>query len=210
MPQTKSRPEEMPLTTSTTTNAGEPARAARPQRSEGELDVSDRDFLSFPEAALTAARGRLPSADLEAMRTILLLHRVTSAIVYDLESSVHRPAGWSWASFRLLFTLWVAGDLESKRAAELAGMSRAAVSSLSKTLEVSGLVTKKADASDRRTIVLRLTDVGVRRFEEAFLEHNTRESSWIGGLPSEDRESIVRILLKLNGTARSHWVKRRE
>ncbi|WP_437773408.1 MarR family winged helix-turn-helix transcriptional regulator [Arthrobacter sp. KNU40] len=197
------------MTASTTTEATEPARAAFALRRESGSDISDHDFLSFPEAALSATRRRLPSVDLEAMRTILLLHRVTSAIVYDIESSVHRPAGWSWASFRLLFTLWVAGDLESKRAAELSGMSRAAVSSLSKTLELSGLVTKKTDASDRRAIVLRLTDAGVQRFEEAFLGHNARESDWIGGLPHEDRESIIRILLKLNNTARSPWVKRR-
>ncbi|MFE4544140.1 MULTISPECIES: MarR family winged helix-turn-helix transcriptional regulator [unclassified Arthrobacter] len=174
-----------------------------------DADVSDQDFLSFPEAALAVTRGRLPSADLESMRAVLLLHRVTSAIVYDLESSVHRPAGWSWSSFRLLFTLWISGNLESKRAAALSGMSRAAVSSLTKTLEKAGLLARRTDPLDGRSVILKLTPTGARRFEEVFREHNSRETSWMGELPDEDRAAIIRILLELNHTARSPWVKRR-
>ena len=96
-------------------------------------DVID-PFLAFADVALRTTAERMPEVDQAAMAMVLLLHRVTNTVVYDLESTVHRPAGWSWSAFRLLFTLWVAGPQEASRAAELSGMSRAAVSSLSKTL----------------------------------------------------------------------------
>ena len=51
----------------------------------------------------------MPEVDRAAMTMVLLLHRVANTVVYDLESTVHRPAGWSWSAFRLLFALWVAG-----------------------------------------------------------------------------------------------------
>lgn len=49
----------------------------------------------------------------------MLLHSVSSALVYDLESGVHRPAGWSWSGFRLLFALWIFGPLGGTTAARL-------------------------------------------------------------------------------------------
>ena len=94
------------------------------------------------------------------MTMVMLLHRVANSLVYDLESTVHRPAGWSWSAFRLLFTLWVAGPNESSRAAELTGMSRAAVSSLTKTLSAAGLLARAAEPNDGRAVVLSLTEAG--------------------------------------------------
>ena len=85
------------------------------------------DFFSFVDVAVDRARERVPDLDPRAMRLVLSLYRVSNALVYDLESTVHRPAGWSWAGFRVLFVLWTSGPLETSRAAELSGMSRAAV-----------------------------------------------------------------------------------
>lgn len=71
------------------------------------------------------------------MRIVLLLHRVTSALVHDLESPA-RPAGWSWSGRRRLFVVWIAGPTDGKTAAALSGRSRAAVPNLVDTLERDG------------------------------------------------------------------------
>ena len=120
-------------------------------------------FLSFAETALDKTVERLPGTDRSAMAMVLFLHRVVNSLVYDLESTVHRPAGWSWSAFRLLFTLWVSGPQESSGAAELAGMSRAAVSALAKTLEAAGLLERTPDERDRRGVVLSLTPTGLHQ-----------------------------------------------
>ena len=105
--------------------------------------------LAFVERAVDDTTERLPTVDRDAMRLVLLLHRVTNAIVYDLESTVHRPSGWSWSAFRAVFTLWVNGPMEPSRLAEQSGMSRQAVSALLKTLAAEGLVERRADDRDR-------------------------------------------------------------
>lgn len=167
------------------------------------------DFLTFPEHAVREVGRRLPELDLEAMQVVLLLHRVSSALVYDLESGVHRPAGWSWSGFRLLFALWISGPLDGTTAATLSGMSRAAVSNLAKTLDRDGLVQRNPDPGDARAVVLSLTDAGERALLSTFREHNARETAWAGALDPDERATLVALLAKLADAAHSDWVRRR-
>ncbi len=167
-------------------------------------------FLSFADIAPDRTAARLPGTNRDAMAMVLLLYRVTSTIVYDLESTVHRPAGWSWSAFRLLFTLWVAGPQEASRAAELAGMSRAAVSSLSRTLSTAGLLERGPDERDRRGVVLSLSEDGTRRLEATLRVHNERESEWAALLTPEELDVFNTVLAKLARGARSEsWVSHR-
>ena len=182
--------------------------------SSGEASAAARreaaDFLSFAETAVEATAERLPDTDRQAMTLVLLLHRVANTVVYDLESTVHRPAGWSWSAFRLLFTVWVAGPQEAGRAAELTGMSRAAVSSLAKTLDAAGLVGRAPDERDRRSVVLSLTKPGKKRLEAAFREHNRRESRWAGLLTPEELTAVNTLLARLARTAQDQdWISHR-
>jgi DNA-binding MarR family transcriptional regulator len=161
------------------------------------VTAQDLDFWSFVDAAVERARDRLPAIDPEAMRLILTLYRVTNMVVYDMESVVHRPRGWSYPGFRLLFTLWIGGPMEAKRAAELSGMSRQAVSALVSTLDRDGLVSKVPDVNDRRAVRLSLTAKGDDAISTAFATHNDRETLWAETLSAEERDTLVRLLGKL-------------
>jgi DNA-binding MarR family transcriptional regulator len=173
-------------------------------------DISGIDFLSFAEFALDTTARRLPETDRSAMAMVLFLHRIASTVVYDLESTVHRPAGWSWSAFRLLFTLWVSGPQESGRAAELAGMSRAAVSSLTRTLSASGLLSRSPDVHDRRAVVLGLTGAGTEALEAAFRSHNRREAEWAQLLTAAELDTLNTLLAKLARAAHHQdWVSYR-
>ena len=168
------------------------------------------DFLSFDHLAVDVVGHRLPHADLDAMRMVMLLHRVARAVVYDLESTVHRPAGWSWSAFRLIFTIWISGPLESSRAAELAGMSRAAVSSLTKTLSAAGLLERTTNTHDGRSFVLSLTELGVQAIETTFVKHNLREAEWANLVTPHEREVLNNVLIKLaRGAHEQDWVSER-
>lgn len=175
-----------------------------------ERDVADYDFLSFDELAVKTVGQRLPHADLDAMRMVILLHRVARAVVYDLESTVHRPMGWSWSAFRLMFTIWISGPLESRRAAELSGMSRAAVSSLTKTLNAAGLLERTPNVQDGRSYVLSLTTPGTEAVEAAFSKHNLREAEWASLVSAQEREVLNAVLVKLaHGAHGQDWVSER-
>lgn len=161
------------------------------------MSAQDLDFWTFVDAAVERAHERLPGVDPDAMRLILTLYRVTNMVVYDMESVVHRPRGWSYPGFRLLFTLWIAGPMEGKRAAELSGMSRQAVSALVGTLERDGLVSKAPDENDGRAVRLSLTTAGEEAITTAFRTHNEREKMWAETLSAEERDTLTRLLGKL-------------
>jgi DNA-binding MarR family transcriptional regulator len=167
------------------------------------------EALAFVTRALAETPRRIDGIDRESMELILLLHRVTNVVVYDLESRVHRPAGWTWAAFRAVFTLWISGPLEPSRLAETSGMSRQAVSSLVKTLEADGLIARSAVAHDGRSVVLSLTPTGTRKIMQVFRDHNVREADWAGTLDADERETMIRLLRKLATAAQQDWVSHR-
>lgn len=167
------------------------------------------DYVSFVDYAIERTTRELPEIDPVAMRLVLTLHRATSALVYDLESSVHRPRGWSWPGFRVLFALWIAGPLEAKRVAELSGMSRAAVSALVNTLHRDGMVSRSQASHDRRAIQLELTEAGRQAITSAFAVHNEREQAWANTLTRPERTILVGLLEKLLSGSASADAKRR-
>jgi DNA-binding MarR family transcriptional regulator len=173
--------------------------------------ATDSTFLSFTQVAVRTTTERMPEVDRSAMTMVMLLHRVANSVVYDLESTVHRPAGWSWSAFRLLFTLWVAGPIESRRVAGLTGMSRAAVSSLTKTLSSAGLLARASDPNDGRAVVLSLTEQGSRALETAYRAHNRREAEWAHLLTADELATLNEVLTKLARAAQTQaWVNHRD
>lgn len=159
--------------------------------------AEELDFWSFVDYAVGRASRELPDMDPDAMRLVLMLHRTVGMLVYDLESSVHRPRGLSWPGFRVLFVLWIAGPLESRRAAELTGMSRAAVSALVKTLERDGFVQRRPLEHDRRMVELSLSERGEAEMASTFAAHNRREQLWAQGLSREEQETLFVLLRKI-------------
>lgn len=155
------------------------------------------DFWSFIDHAIRRVPAEVPTVDPQAMRLVLTLYRASNLITYDLESTVHRPRGWTFPGFRLLFVIWLAGPLESKQAAQLSGMSRAAVSALVNTLVKAGLVSRVPADYDRRTVQLSLTDQGREAITQAFGAHNDREHAWSKALTDEESHQLVHLLDKL-------------
>ena len=180
-----------------------------PVSSETARDAGADPALSLIDIALRRVPQRLDGIDADAMHVVLLLHRVTNAIVYDLETNVHRPSGWSWSAFRLLFTLWVDGPLDSKDAAAKTGMSRPAVTSLVKTLAGQHLVQRDESPDDGRSVVLSLTAKGIGDLESVYRRHNARESQWVNAISEDDRATLLRILGQVADTAQSDWVTHR-
>ncbi|MEU6375449.1 MarR family transcriptional regulator [Streptomyces sp. NPDC046909] len=154
-------------------------------------------FWSFIDHAVSRAGRELPGVDPLAMRLVLTLHRAANMLVYDLESTVHRPRGWSWPGFRVLFAVWLSGPVEAKKVAELSGMSRAAVSALVNTLERDGLVSKERAPYDGRAVQLTLTEAGRAAIASAFRAHNEREQEWASSLSEEEQHTLIDLLGKL-------------
>ncbi|WP_338888576.1 MarR family winged helix-turn-helix transcriptional regulator [Rhodococcus sovatensis] len=160
-------------------------------------DSPEPDFWSFIDTANTTLARDYGFAHQLSTEVLLTLNRASNIVTYDLEATVHRPRGWSWSSFRLLFVTWLAGPIEPRRAAELTGMSRAAVSNLSKTLIASGLLASTPDESDGRSVRLTLTEQGHTEMVETFTEQNEREHAWTSVLTEPEQRILVMLLTKL-------------
>ncbi len=155
------------------------------------------DAGGFTRLARERTAELAPGTDHEAMDVVLSVLRLSNRLVGDLEAHVHRPMGWSWAGFRILFTLWVAGPLEPRALAHLSAVTRASISSVLNTLERDGLVERRRESSDRRMVTVVLTALGRRKTADAFRRQNAREREWVSVLEPEERRELARLLDRL-------------
>ncbi len=155
------------------------------------------DAQSFERAALAAVSEAAPTTDLDSLRASFDLIRASTLLVQRLEAEVHRPAGWSMAGFRVMFCVWVAGELEPRDIARLSGLSRAAVSSVLNTLERDGLVDRSRESADRRLVTVRLTPDGEHRLVAAYERQNVVERDFFGALDRDRVDAFAGDLSRL-------------
>lgn len=137
----------------------------------------------FEEAVGDVVSSAVPHADLDALKASLDLVRLSTRWVHHLEHVVHRPAGWSFSGFRIMFCVWAMGELEPREIARLSGLTRATISSALNKLEDDGLITRSRDHDDGRLVTVRLTDDGRRRLADAYAHQNQLEAEFFGALP---------------------------
>lgn len=158
--------------------------------------TDDLDFWSFIELAKAELAHECGPEGRLATEVLLTLNRASLAVTYDLESAVHRARGLSWAAFRLLFVTWLAGPLEPKKAAELAGFTKAAVSNLVKPL-IADEMLQRTPTTDGRSVLLALTDRGRREMTALFADQNARERMWVATLAPAEQQMLILLLNKL-------------
>ncbi|MGZ4791213.1 MAG: MarR family winged helix-turn-helix transcriptional regulator [Ilumatobacteraceae bacterium] len=124
------------------------------------------------------------------------LIRSADQLTNDLEG-LHRPVGWTWPGFRVVFWIWLLGPIEQREIATRIGASRASISSVVNTLERDGFVLRKRTADDRRLVTVELTSVGSDVIEAAFTAQNHREAEWMAVFDENEREILVQLLGRL-------------
>lgn len=135
--------------------------------------------------------------DASANATLFTLVRAANLLTNDLDSTVWRSFGLSYAGFRVIFAVWAIGPLEPRAIARFASVSRASVSSVINTLERDGYVVRERTSADRRLVTVRLTEAGHDLWERSFGPHNQRETAWLSAFTKTERETLVKLLRKL-------------
>lgn len=152
------------------------------------------DAALYDELTRAAALEFDPDADLAAMDFGLTIVRAGNRLQQDLEQQVHRPAGMTWAAFRVLFTIKAVGEISPMRLAHLSNTSAASTSSVLKTLDGYRMLRRVADEHDKRAVLLSLTEEGERAVAELFSRNNGRVAQWAQRYTDEERETLVRLL----------------
>lgn len=168
--------------------------ASTDERPPAQAAIPDSDEI------LELAKARIgevvPDADLSAFAIAFTLIRVAERVTYSLETA-HRPMGWTWPGFRVLFWIWLLGPLEPREIATVASSSRASISSALNTLERNGLVVRSRGSIDRRLVTVELTEKGADRMAEAFAAANKRERDLVAGFSAEERRTLAELLGRL-------------
>jgi MarR family transcriptional repressor of emrRAB len=155
------------------------------------------DIFSFTEDYVDLTVQKAPAIDRSAMHAILLLTRVSKMVSHDIESRAQRPGGLSSPAFYLAAILWLTGPLESSVAAAISGMTRSAVSSLTKTLVRDGWVLRTHSETDARAVLLSLTESGSARIGAVVQNVNDREKHWVSNLTADETGQLIALLAKL-------------
>ena len=144
-----------------------------------------------------AQRRKMP--DVEGIRLCFQTLSLAAGIDRDC-AALLAPHSLSEGRFVLLFLLDAAPDgLAPNTLADQAGVTRATVTGLLDGLEREELIERRADASDRRALCIRLTRKGRRVAKIVFEQHGRWIASLYGNLSTPEREQLASLLEKVAG-----------
>jgi len=145
----------------------------------------------------TAFAREFPSGDATATECAQNLMR-TADLFRDADTRALRHHGLSIPARILLATLDEAEQpLSHSAIAERLFVTGASVTSLVDTLERKGLVRRVPDASDRRVMLVALTDAAAPVIDAYLAEVTTLHAHEFGVLDDDERETLVVLLAKV-------------
>lgn len=150
-----------------------------------------------------AVSGRLVGVDIdtEAMHAVSGIHRAATASRHHMTNSVLRPHDLSWTGFVVLWSVWIFGTPETREVAQSAGISKATLSGVVKTLAARGWLERTQSTQDKRFAHLNLTPSGDALMEELFPQFNAGEQQLVADLTPEELAVLNVALRKVVTTA---------
>jgi MarR family transcriptional regulator, organic hydroperoxide resistance regulator len=158
--------------------------------------MSGRHTLAETERAISGRLGGL-QLDFAAMAAIQNLHRTASAIRNRFEQTVLQEAGLSWTGFVVLWVTWIWDSLETRDAAEEAGISKGTLTGVVKTLESKGLVARSSLPADGRLVLLQITPAGERLMLGLFPRVNATEVETVSPLEADEVDNLAAVLRRI-------------
>ncbi len=155
----------------------------------------------FRDVAARLTQQVVPDLDDMAFHLGFSLSRAAGMHMQASESRIHRPKGWSWSAFRVMYIIWVFRQVEARDLARLSGVSRQATSSVLATLEGNGLIVRERDSrADRRLVSVRLSPKGLDAITEAFAAQHQLEREWFGRLTAQEQATLLELLDRLSSS----------
>ena len=115
--------------------------------------------------------------DYPALSLVSNIFRVANGFRNHAEKRLLGNFGLSFSGFTVLWVLWVWGPQEPARLAHEAGISKATLTGVLKTLESLEFTAREPHRTDGRKIVIRLTNQGKTTFRKLLPRFNSLESA---------------------------------
>lgn len=140
-----------------------------------------------------------PDVDVSAIAVIGRISRLEKKLAVELARvfATHGLEGWE---YDVLATLRRAGSPFELTVGELLDSMMLASGTISHRidrLEGRGLVERRADASDKRVVRVRLTRAGRTLVDRAVVDHAANETRLLSGLSAREREQLAGLLRRL-------------
>ena len=147
---------------------------------------------------LLKAAERYPSLDPSAHESFLHLLRTADMVFEEVNRHLteHDISQGRFTVMMLLHRPWVESCTPASLA-EAAGVTRATMTGLIDTLEKDGMVVREADAHDRRTVHVRLTELGCDKLEAMRPGYFQCVTHIASPLNARERKELVRLLQKI-------------
>lgn len=158
---------------------------------EGELLPEEKDTIN----RLTNIP--LDSLNLDAVAVVTNIYRVAQGLKNKMEQEVLSEYGLSWTAFSMLYDMWIWESIETKKLAESAGVTKATVSNITKTLERKELCYRKGDSRDRRMTYVALTEKGRQVMESLYPRFHKGEIEIVSGLSVDEQKRMSKYLRKV-------------
>lgn len=139
----------------------------------------------------------MESLNLDAIAVVTNIYRIAQGLRNRMERDVLSTYGLSWTSFSLLYDLWIEKQVETKKLAISAGVSKATVSNITKTLERKELCYRKPDNRDRRMTYVAITDKGREIMEALYPSFHQGEVDIVKSLSVDEQKQISFFLRKI-------------
>ena len=147
--------------------------------------MPDRHTLAETERAMSLHLQSLP-LNFEASAAVSSLYRAANAVRVHLTNTVLRQHGLTWTGFVVLWVVWIWDGMETRRAAESAAISKATLTGVVKTLEARGLLTRRVSGTDRRLVILELSDAGIKLMTTLYPVFNAAEAEVVASLSEQN------------------------
>ncbi len=158
---------------------------------DGELLPEERDTINV------LAKLPMDSINLDAIAVVSNIYRIAQGLRNKMEREVLSEYGLSWTAFSIIYDLWIWESIETKKLAELSGVSKATVSNITKTLEKKELCYRKGDQRDKRITYVVLTEKGKRVMEELYPRFHKGEVEIVSSLKRDEHKKISRLLRRV-------------
>jgi MarR family transcriptional regulator, negative regulator of the multidrug operon emrRAB len=162
------------------------------------------DIATYQARAAEAFAKYSPDHDPVGAIAVWRLCRTSALAEKALDSEVHRPRKRSWSAYRVLWALHLLGDTDPGCLARLLDVAPPSISSLLASLERSGLITRGPDPTNRRRVIVTITDAGVAAAQEALMAQTEAQERFVSCLDKEEQKMLGTLLDKL---LTHHWIE---
>lgn len=134
-----------------------------------------------------------PDGNVLATETVMNIVR-TGDLLLDRIGRVLRPLGVSSAGGLVLGLLRDHGPMAPSEIGERLIVTRATVTGLVDSLERRGFVRRDAHPTDRRSVIVEITDGGLDVLAEVRRTVHGEEKAWMSAIPDADLRKLIRLL----------------